>query len=148
MASVLNSHNLTIVRCIQFKKCLCFKLKYVHFVYSYIVYVAFPSCLCCDDQFVVFTLCYFSSSQGAWGHATVMVNDPFSDLPFFGSEESIWSEITNPFLDSPTKAQPYLLCTFWKRGYGERIHVALSWPICLALPVVVLLLAQNIKWMN
>ena len=70
LASVLNSHNLTIVRCIQFKKCLCFKPKYVHFVYSYIVYVAFPSCLCCDDQFV-------------------MVNDPFSDLPFFGSEESI-----------------------------------------------------------
>ena len=119
MASVLNSHNLTIVRCIQFKKCLCFKLKYVHFVYSYIVYVAFPSCLCCDDQFVVFTLCYFSSSQGAWGHATVMVNDPFSDLPFFGSEESIWSEITNPFLDSPTKVQPYLLCTFWKRVRWE-----------------------------
>ena len=31
-----------------------------------------------------------------------MVNDPqFSDLPFFGSEESILSEITNPVLDSP-----------------------------------------------
>ena len=36
----------------------------------------------------------------------VMVNDPFSDLPFFGSEESVWSKITNPFLDSPKKTQP------------------------------------------
>ena len=42
-------------------------------------------------------------SRGARGHAVVMVNDPFSDLPFFGSEESMWSDITDPFLDSPKK---------------------------------------------
>ena len=28
-------------------------------------------------------------SRGARGHAVVMVNDPFSDFPFFGSEESM-----------------------------------------------------------
>ena len=28
-------------------------------------------------------------SRGARGHAVVMVNDPFSDLPFSGSEESM-----------------------------------------------------------
>ena len=37
------------------------------------------------------------SSQGAWGHAVIVVKDPLSDLPFFGSDEFIWSEITNPF---------------------------------------------------
>ena len=32
----------------------------------------------------------FSSSLGARGHAVVVVNDPFSDISFFGSEaESI-----------------------------------------------------------
>ena len=55
-----------------------------------------------EDQFVVF-FPLFSSSRGARGHAVVMVNDPFSDLPFYGSEESVGSEITNPFLDSPLK---------------------------------------------
>ena len=42
-------------------------------------------------------------SRGARGHAVVMVNDPFSDLQFFDSDESMWSEITDPFLDSPKK---------------------------------------------
>ena len=42
-------------------------------------------------------------SRGARGHAVVIVNDPFSDLPFFGSEESMWSEITDPFLDPSKK---------------------------------------------
>ena len=28
-----------------------------------------------------------------------MVNDSFLDLPFFGSEESVWSDITNLFLE-------------------------------------------------
>ena len=32
----------------------------------------------------------------------------FSDLSFFGSEESVLSEITNPFLDSPKKTHPKL----------------------------------------
>ena len=41
-----------------------------------------------EDQTVIFFPLFFSS-QGAQGHAVVMVNDPFMDLPFFGSEESI-----------------------------------------------------------
>ena len=30
-------------------------------------------------------------------------NDPFSDIQFFGGEESKWSEITNPFSLSPRR---------------------------------------------
>ena len=30
-----------------------FQPKYIHFVYSYVVYIAFPSCLLREDQFVV-----------------------------------------------------------------------------------------------
>ena len=62
----------------------------MHFVYSIVAYVAFSSCLRREDQFVV--VVYFPR-----GHAVVMVNDPFSDL-FFGSEKSVLSDITNPFL--------------------------------------------------
>ena len=53
---------------------MCFKSKYIHFAYSYVVYVAFPSCHCEEHE-----------------HAVVVVSDPFSDLPgfFFCSEESI-----------------------------------------------------------
>ena len=50
-----------------------------HFVYSYIAYVAFSFCLRREDQFVV--VVFFP--RRARGHAVVMVNDPFSDLPFF-----------------------------------------------------------------
>ena len=67
-------------RCILCEKRLRFKPKYIHFVYSYVVYVAFPSCLrrqvsvCCFSKSSVF------STRGARGHAVVMVtNDPFSD---------------------------------------------------------------------
>ena len=35
-----------------------------------------------------------------------MENDPLSDLPFCSNEESLWSEIINPFLDSPNKNAP------------------------------------------
>ena len=52
-------------------------------------------------------LLLFFFSRGARGHAVVMVNDPFSDLPFFGNEEFVWSEITNPFLDSPKKKKTH-----------------------------------------
>ena len=31
-----------------------FQPKYIHFVYSYVVYIAFASCLRREDQFVVF----------------------------------------------------------------------------------------------
>ena len=35
----------------------------------------------------------------------------FRIFRFFGSEESVWSEITNPFLGSPRKTHPY--CWFY-----------------------------------
>ena len=53
---------------------------YKHFVYSFVAYFAFSSCLRCEDQFC-FCFCFFP--RGARGHAVVMVNDPFSDLSFF-----------------------------------------------------------------
>ena len=34
--SLVNSYKLTIVRCILLEKRLCFKPKYLHFVYSYV----------------------------------------------------------------------------------------------------------------
>ena len=41
--------------CVLFEKRLCFKPKYIHFVYSFVAYVTFSSsCLCRLDQFVVF----------------------------------------------------------------------------------------------
>ena len=51
-----------------------FQPKYIHFVYSYVVYIAFPSFLRREDQFVVFF------PRRTRGHAVVMVNEPFSDL--------------------------------------------------------------------
>ena len=45
------------------------------FVYSFAAYVAV-------SQFVV-AVFFFFFPRGAQGHAVVMVNDPFSDLPFF-----------------------------------------------------------------
>ena len=44
-ASVLISYNFTILGFILFEKRLCFKPKYICFVYSYVVHAAFPSCL-------------------------------------------------------------------------------------------------------
>ena len=60
----------------------------MHFVYSFLAYVAFSSCLRREDQFVVAVFFFFFFSRGTRGHAVVIVNDSFSDLPFFGSEES------------------------------------------------------------
>ena len=71
------------MECILFEKRLCFKPKYIHFVYSFLAYVAFSSCLRRDDQFVLAVFCFFFFSRGARGHAVVIVNDPFADLPFF-----------------------------------------------------------------
>ena len=64
---------------------MCFKPKYIHFVYSFLAYVAFSSCLRPEDQFVVaiFFIIIIIFSPGARGLAVVIVNDPFSDLPFF-----------------------------------------------------------------
>ena len=45
-------------------------------------YVAFPTCLRRDDQFVVFSL-YFSHRRARRHAVNVMVNDHFSDLLFF-----------------------------------------------------------------
>ena len=104
-ASVLNSDNFTIRRSV-FEKRLCFKPKYIHFVYSFVAHVAFSSCLHCEDQFVAF----FSHEEYedmplSWKKIL------FRTFHFFGSEESVWSEITNPFLGSLWKTHPY--CWFY-----------------------------------
>ena len=46
--------------------------------------------------------------KGARGHAVVMVDDLFWIFRFFGCEESIRSEITNPFLRFSQKTHPKL----------------------------------------
>ena len=58
------------------------------FVRRYVVFVAFPSCVCRRGSVCGIFLLFFSS-RGTRGHAVVVVSDPFSDLPFFGSEESV-----------------------------------------------------------
>ena len=47
------------MECILFEKRLCFKPKYIHFVYSFLAYVAFSSCLRREDQFVLAVFCFF-----------------------------------------------------------------------------------------
>ena len=67
-------------RCILCEKRLRFKPKYIHFVYSYLVYVAFPSCLRRQVSVYCFSKSSVFSTRGARGHAVVVVtNDPFSD---------------------------------------------------------------------
>ena len=41
------------MECVLFEKRLCFKPKHIHFVYSFLAYVAFSSCLRREDQFVL-----------------------------------------------------------------------------------------------
>ena len=91
---------------ILFEKRFCFTPKCKHFVYSFVTYAAFflPSpwgsvCCCC-------CCCFFFSTRstrtcrchGKWSF--------YGSSVFFGSEESVWSEITNPFLYSPKKTPP------------------------------------------
>ena len=92
------------------KEYILFEKRFVFQTEIYTFRIFIPS-LCCffflsfnrEDQFVVV---FFS--RGARGHAVVIVNDPFSDLPFFGSEEfMIWDHKSvfgfskkNPPLDS------------------------------------------------
>ena len=63
---------------------MCLKPKYIHFVYSFVAYVAFSSCLHREDQFVVvtFLLLFFFFHEEHGDMPLFMVNDPFSDLPF------------------------------------------------------------------
>ena len=58
-ASILNANNFYPKECILFEKRLCFKPKYIHFVYSFPAYAAFSSCLRREDQFVVAVLVFF-----------------------------------------------------------------------------------------
>ena len=53
-ASILNSYNFTILRGVFYSRNVCLKAKYIHFVLSFVAYVAFSSCLRREDQFVVF----------------------------------------------------------------------------------------------
>ena len=57
-----------------------FQPKYIHFVYSYVVYIAFPSCLRGEDQFVVCFVLFFFPRR-ARGHVAVMVNGSFFESP-------------------------------------------------------------------
>ena len=75
------------MECILFEKRFCLKPKYKHFVYSLVAYGAFF--LAFAVRISLLLLLFFFFSRGARGHAVVMVNDPFSDFQFFGSEESV-----------------------------------------------------------
>ena len=48
----------------------------------------FIDCVLKTDSFVAY-VAFSSCPRGARGHTVVMVNNPFSDLPFFSSEESV-----------------------------------------------------------
>ena len=53
---------------------MCLKPKYIHFVYSFVAYVAFSSYLHREDQFVIvvtFLLLLFFFSRGARWYAIV-----------------------------------------------------------------------------
>lgn len=56
-----------------------FQPKYIHFVFSYVVYIALPSCLRGEDQFVVFVF----YPRRARGHVAVIVNGSFFGSPIF-----------------------------------------------------------------
>ena len=65
---------------------MCLKPKYIHFVYSFVAYVAFSSYLHREDQFVIVVtfllLLLFFFHEKHSDMPLFMVNDPFSDLPF------------------------------------------------------------------
>ena len=50
------------MECILFEKRLCFKPKYIHFLYSFLAYVAFSPCLRREDQFVLAVFFFFTRS--------------------------------------------------------------------------------------
>ena len=80
-SSILNSNNFTILRGVFYSRNVCVSNRNtIHFVYSFLAYVAFSSCLRREDRFVV---AIFFFSRGARGHAVDIVNDRFSDLLFF-----------------------------------------------------------------
>ena len=68
-----------------------------------LVYVAFPSCLRLENQFVVFSSIFLITRSTRTCRCHGKWSSVFGSSVFFGREESIWSEITNPFLDSPKK---------------------------------------------
>ena len=77
----MDSNNFTILRDVFYSRNVCVSNRNtIHFVYSFLAYVAFSSCLRREDQFVV---AIFFFSRGARGHAVDIVNDPFSDLLIF-----------------------------------------------------------------
>ena len=81
-----------------FEKRLCFKPKYIHFVFSFVFYVTFSSCLCSGDQLVVSFFPTRSTKtclcHGKWS---------FFGSSVFGSKESVISEITIRFWILPKK---------------------------------------------
>ena len=88
MASILNANNFYPKECTLFEKRLCFKPKYIHFVYSFLAYVAFSSCLRREDQFVVAVLVFFLTRSTR----TCRCHSKWS---FFGS--SVFLAVKNPY---------------------------------------------------
>ena len=62
-ASILNSNNFTILRGVFYSRNVCVSNRNtIHFVYSFLAYVAFSSCLRREDQFVVAVFFFFTRS--------------------------------------------------------------------------------------
>ena len=98
-SSVLNSYNFTILRSV---------------FYSRNVWVSNPNRTKNISHTFIHSLCCFFFSSSPWG--VLFFSHESSVLS--GSEESVWSEITNPFLDSPKKTHPVL---------GLYLHDAMTW---------------------
>ena len=95
-ASVLNSYNFTILRSV---------------FYSRNVWVSNPNQTKNISHTFIHNLCCFFFSSSPWG---VLFFSHESSV--FGSKESVWSEITNPFLDTPKKRTlcwGYIYMTQW-----------------------------------
>ena len=96
-----------------FEKRLCFKPKYIHFVYSFVAHVALSCCLRREDQFVFFfpmrstRTCRCHGKWSFFGSSIfLVVKNPY-DL-----------RSQNPFLGSLRKTHPY--CWFYSL-YSKRV---------------------------
>ena len=112
--AVLNSYNFMTLTCNLHVFCFSpgqtfvFHTEiYIYLLYSYVqVTLLFLLLFAPRISLLLYMFLLFFSTRGTQERDVVMANDPFSDLPVFSSEESLWSEIINPFLDSPNKNAP------------------------------------------
>ena len=74
----------------------------------------------------------------------------FGSSGFFGSEESVWSEITNPFLDSPKKKNaPYFLLRFSQFFFCSHVNSEVQKSpsqLRFSLPSVIIAITSNELW--